>query len=48
MHKDKLSKQKKKILLTRLKIINFFLKKKKFIKEFNYQKKITKKELNFI
>ena len=48
MHKDNLSKQKKKILLTRLKIINFFLKKKQFIKKFNYQKKITKKELNFI
>lgn len=48
MHQHNLSKQKKKILLTRLRIINFFLKKNLFIKEFNYQKKITKKKLDLI
>lgn len=48
MHQNNLSKKKNKILLTRLKIINYFLKKKSFIKEFNYQKKLTKKELKFI
>ena len=45
MHQHNLSKQKRKILLTRLKIINFFLKKKFFIKEFNSQKKLTEKKL---
>lgn len=48
MHKHNLSKQKKKILSTRLKIINFFLKRNFFIEEFNYQKKLTKKQLNLM
>ncbi|MBD1153492.1 glycosyltransferase family 2 protein [Pelagibacterales bacterium SAG-MED24] len=46
MHQHNLSKQKKKILLTRLRIINFFLKRNLFIEEFNYQKNMTKKKLD--
>lgn len=48
MHQNNLSKQKKKLLLVRIKIINFFLKKKIFNKELNYQKKLAEEELKFI
>tara|TARA_B100001057_G_scaffold440489_1_gene474427 strand:- start:93 stop:839 length:747 start_codon:yes stop_codon:yes gene_type:complete len=47
-HKKNISKNKKKILLVRLKIINFFLKRKLFIDEFENQKKLTKKRLRVL